>query len=226
MERVRRHDRDPVFPDGLSEPHKVIPVAFEGEHLEIRYHRTGCRRLSYETNDIKRRHTEAFIFIDGQHGGSFEVNEFRVSACTSSSEFLEEMDSHTQATYNLADVICANWEDVSEISDYGDIAELNRAWMSDHFSRSGRFSAAANTLIAHLLKDRSLLILKAFPLEYEGKVTDKNRDSFLHRQRAMKRHYQRIFVVSAFPGIDGDDGWMYSVPEQFSGIICPPSGRT
>jgi len=226
MERVRRHDRDPVFPDGLSEPHKVIPVAFDGEHLEVRYHRTGWRRLSYETNDIKQRHTEALIFIDGQHVGSFDVNEFRVAAFTSSSEFFEEMDSHTQATHNLADVICTNWEDISEISDYGDIVELNRAWMSRPFSKSGRFSAAANTLITNLLKGRSLMILKAFPLEYEGKVTDENRDLFLHRQRAMKRHYQRIFAVSAFPGIDGESGWMYSVPEQFRGIISPPSGRT
>lgn len=35
----------------------------------------------------------------------------------------------TQRTILLR-VICGNWEDVSEILDYGDIVELNRAWMS------------------------------------------------------------------------------------------------
>jgi hypothetical protein len=225
VKRIRRHDHDPVFPNGISKAYRVLPVAIDAEHLEVRYHRTGWRRLGYEMNGIKRRHTVALIFTDGQHVGSLDAYEFRVAAFTSSNEFLEKMDGHSQATYDIANVICANWEDVSEISDYGDIVELNRVWMSAPFSKRGRFSAAANTLIGHLFKGRSLLILKAFPLEYEGEVTDENAASFLRRQKAMKRHYQRIFDVSAFPGTDGEGGWMYSVPERLRDIISPPSGR-
>jgi hypothetical protein len=62
-------------------------------------------------------------------------------------------------------VIRAHWDDISDISNYGDIVELSRAWMAAPFSKQGRFSAAANTLIDHLFKGRSLLIIKAFPLE-------------------------------------------------------------
>jgi two-component sensor histidine kinase len=53
------------------------------------------------------------------------------------------MDAHFHATYNLAEVICGNWEDVSEISDYGDIVELNRAWMS------ASVQAIANQTLRH-----------------------------------------------------------------------------
>jgi hypothetical protein len=97
--------------------------------------------------------------------------------------------------------------------------------MSAPFSKRGRFSAAVNTLIGRLFKGRSLLILKAFPIEYEGRVTAENSDSFLRRQRAMKHHYQRILAVFPLPGIDGERGWMYSIPERLRNIISPPQGR-
>lgn len=225
MNRIHRHDHDPVFPEGLTQARIPLPVAFEGEHLEVRYHRTGWRRLNVDFNTVKRRQTSALIVTDGQHVGSLEINEYRIATFTESGEFLEEMDAHSHATYNLADVICGNWEEVSEISDYGDIVELNRAWMSAAFSNARRFSAAANTLIDNLYRNRSLLILKAFPLEYEGKVAARNEASFLRRQKAMQRHYSRIFGVAPFPGADGRAGWMYSIPPHLSDIISQPSGR-
>lgn len=225
MKRIRRHDRDPVLADGTPHPLKILPVAFDEERLEVHYHRTGWRHLDYEIDRVKQRHTVVLILADGQQAGSLDINEFRVSRFIDSSEFLDDMDSVSQATFNFADVICANWDDISEISDYGDIVELNRAWMESSLSGRGRFSAATNSLIGHLFKGRSLLMLKAFPLEYEGKVAIENKESFLHRQRAMMRHYQRILAVSPFPGGDGKDGWMYSVPGHLKGLISPPSGR-
>jgi len=225
MQRIHRHDRDPIFPDHLANAQKILPVAFDGGLLEIRYHRTGWRRLGYEINEIKRRRTAALIFSNGQHMGSLEANEYRVAAFTNSDEFLDEMDSDSQETYDLAAVICANWQDVSEISEYGDIAEVRRIWISTLLSKRGCFSVVAKMLMERLLKSRSLLVLKAFPLEYEGRVTEANQEFFLRRQRAMKRHYQRIFSVSPFPGADGAAGWMYSAPERLRGVISSPSGR-
>ena len=225
IDRIPRHDRDPVLSDGVAHPQKVIPVAFGREPLEVRYHRTGWRHLSFEVNEIKRCHTAALILTDGQHVGSLEVNEFRVAPSLTSNEFLEGMDTDSQATYDLADVLCANWYEIGAISDFGDIVELKRAWMSARFSNRGRFAAAANALIGRLFKRRSLLILKAFPLEYEGNVTEGNNDSFILRQRAMKRYYQKIFGVLPFPGTDGENGWMYSVPERLRDIIPSPLGR-
>jgi hypothetical protein len=227
MKPVRRHAHDPIFSENPfgSVAHKVLPVASNGENLEILYYRTGWRRLDLDTETIKRRHTAALIILDGQRVGSLQANEFRVSSSLISNEFLYEMDNHSQETFNLADVICANWESIWEISDYGDIVELSGAWMSAPFSRRGRFSAAVNVLIQRLFKGRSLLILKAFPLEYEGRVTGANAGSFHRRQKAMKRHYERILGVSPFPGADGENGWMYSVPDRFNTMISPPTGR-
>jgi hypothetical protein len=36
-----------------------------------------------------------------------------------------------------------------------------------------------------------VMVLKAFPLDYEGEVTAENRPAFEHRQRALIRLYQR-----------------------------------
>lgn len=80
MSRIRRRDYDPVPPDDMCKAHKVLPVALQGEHLEVRYHRTGWRRLDYEGNGIKLRRTLALIHIGGQQVGSLEANEFRVAA--------------------------------------------------------------------------------------------------------------------------------------------------
>lgn len=159
---------------------------------------------------------------DDQRAGSLAINEYRIATFAGSRYFLDEMDAHSHATYNLADVIIRHWEDVSEISDYGDIVELDRAWMMAAHSSEGCFSAAANVLIEKLYRNRSLLILKAFPLEYENKITDGNEAAFLRRQKAMQRHYSKIFDVTPFPGSDGGDGWMYSIPKHLRGVIAQP----
>lgn len=111
----------------------------------------------------------------------------------------------------------------SEISDYGDIVELRRVWMRPAFSSKGRLATAITALLDQQFSERSMLILKAFPLEYECKVTDKNEELFRRRQRAMMRHYSRVFGVNPLPGSAGDDGWMYEIPVGLSTFIPSPS---
>ncbi len=83
MKRIRRHDRDPVFPDQVAKAHKILPAAFEGECLRFRHHRTGWRRLSYEMEGIKQRRTAALIFTDERHVESLVANEFRAATIAS-----------------------------------------------------------------------------------------------------------------------------------------------
>jgi hypothetical protein len=55
--------------------------------------------------------------------------------------------------------------------------------------------------------------LKAFPLEFENRLTGASsaaaRSKFDNRRRAMQRHYSHRLGVSSFPGKFGDDGWMW-----------------
>jgi hypothetical protein len=41
MKYIRRHGRDAAFPDGISEVYQILPMAVDGDHLDVRYHRTG-----------------------------------------------------------------------------------------------------------------------------------------------------------------------------------------
>ncbi|MFC4257122.1 hypothetical protein GRI97_16020 [Altererythrobacter xixiisoli] len=223
MTRIHRHIHDPVFPEGVAKARKSVLVDFDGECLEVRYYRTLWHRLHDDANAVKRRQTSALIVRHGQHVGSLEFTEYQVATFTDSREFFMEMDNHSQAAYGLARVICESWNDVNEISNYGDIVEMNRAWMSLRFYKRGCFSAAANALIDKLFDGGGIFILKAFPLEYEGDVTKENAKTFLRRQSAMKRHYKRVFGVASFPGMHGGDGWMYSMPKRLIGFVPNPS---
>ena len=55
------------------------------------------------------------------------------------------------------------------------------------------------------------MVLKAFPLEYEGNVPKGSEleIAFKRRVRAMIRYYQRIFGVRPFDGEYGDAGWLW-----------------
>jgi hypothetical protein len=58
-------------------------------------------------------------------------------------------------------------------------------------------------------KRASIIVLKAFPLEHEGNITDANRGAFLHRQRAMIRHYQHRLNARPLGRKLGKEGWMW-----------------
>jgi hypothetical protein len=65
------------------------------------------------------------------------------------------------------------------------------------------------------------MILKAFPLEYEGNVTATNEAAFKRRQAALIRYYTSTLDMLPFPGTTGADGWMYALPERLQHIVGP-----
>lgn len=223
MNRIRRNDVDLVFtdkrPPKLS---KIIQVPSDNEDLQIRYKQTAWSFVCEDMRNVKQRDTVGLILANTRHAGSFKVVETRVAAFTPATDFYEEMDSHSQQTAHLAETLMMHW-DPTDVAEYGDISELQRAWMVPSFSNSGRLERSINTLLQQLFSRRSLLILQSFPLEYENDVNDDNSEFHQRRRLAMMRHYRRMLGVEAFPGECGDNGWMFAIPSRLKDIVPEPS---
>lgn len=190
--------------------------------LEVCVHRTAWRDIDFDYPQIKRRATYATIWVGQSHAGSLTLYEYRPEMFISPEYFWQIMDDASAASGELAEVVTAHWEEVGEISDYGDIMEINRVWMHPKHSGRGRLAKVLHELPPALGMDPALLILKAFPLQFEGKVTEDNADAFERRRLAMMRLYRNMLSVDAFPGQAGARGWMYRIPDRLSDIIAPP----
>ncbi len=64
-------------------------------------------------------------------------------------------------------------------------------------------------LLQRMRRGVAVMVLKAFPLEYEGNVTPENRLAFERRQRALIRLYQRRIRFEPMPHNElAKEGWM------------------
>ena len=225
-DRIRRTNDDPVVEKPRFRTTTTLVILRKEEQLELRYHRSRWQS-DRDVPGVHQRILQSRLYLNGCHAGSFLLTEVRPEPLIANDRFLEWADVRSAEMLDLAETICEHWVDVSEVSDFGTILELTRAWMSPRFSSGERFSLAANALAA-LSAEWSLLVLKAFPLEYEGMVTDLNKDAHKRRQKAMVRHYRSTLGVEPFPEEAGDEGWMYLIgaglpiarPQRGSHLQC------
>ncbi len=223
MTVVRRSNDDPVF--RTEEPPvtlQALTVRSKTQTVVLQYYRSTWRRLSYDFDNVRYRATIGKMVHESAHIGSFEVREFRCKPLIHRDSFFEEMDSHSHETSSLADAVCSSWSEPSEVTDYGDIIELSRTWISPTNPVRSSLALAIPAIIRRLIPKWSLAILKAFPLEYEGLVSDENRAAFLRRQRAMIKHYQKQIDFVPPPGARGQEGWMYCLPVKFTDLVPEP----
>lgn len=77
------------------------------------------------------------------------------------------------------------------------------------------------------LSTHAILVLKAFPLEYEGYCSREGKDgvdydvAFRRRQKALFRVFDQE-GFEPFPGASGQVGWMLRVADRPQGIVTPP----
>jgi hypothetical protein len=121
-------------------------------------------------------------------------------------EFFEEADGLSQADHDTADIILSVWGEDRSPFDYGTVVRFERLAIRAT-TRSSEIWAIITRLIEKEFAIRgSMLILKAFPLEFEGNGAAKGLPK---RTRAMVRYYQHRMGVQTVPGPYGVEGWMW-----------------
>lgn len=224
MTSQRRQIGDQVFPEGPPKGrYHSVSIAHEHGSLSVRYKRNRWGLVCPDDGKVRSRDTCGLICLEGEHVGSFMITEFRGPLFVAREEFLEEMDSHSQANAELAMALLTHWEEPADFFHNGEIVELRRLWIKPQASGRGRLRAVLRRVLSELYHQRSLLILKAFPLEFEGDVHDTNRPAFQSRQQAMMRHYSHLLGVSTLPGSGGEAGWMYEFPDRLPQCFDLPS---
>ena len=114
--------------------------------------------------------------------------------------FVERADSSSRDEYNIAYSVATLWGGKSENTwwqeqapfCFGDLCVFERlAIDAKTASRSHATWTIINSLLQRLCRrDMAAIVLKAFPLEYEGNTTKENRAAFERRRRALVRLYQ------------------------------------
>jgi len=183
--------------------------------------------FSEEDEDVSRlrhRFTSASIERNGEVIGGVKIVEYDIPLI-SIGWFWEAMDAHSSATHELSEVLLSAWPDFPfDVACYGSVLELNRLWVEPGQRTSGVWIPVVHELFRRVRRQTAIIIAKAYPLEYEGKLPDgaPERSAFERRRRAMTRYYQRHLGLRPLPGPFGEEGWVWKSPERLEDIIEAP----
>ncbi|WP_315774690.1 MULTISPECIES: hypothetical protein [unclassified Bradyrhizobium] len=145
--------------------------------------------------------------------------------------FLNCCDMISQDSYNSAYVVSKLWggEDEGQWGwtdkpfAYGDLIIFNRLVSDAQKSKDiSAVWALVNELLHHLQRISgkhltSAIMLKAFPLEFEGNVDAKNKKKFERRKRALMRHYRQRMGFEPVPNSSlAKEGWMLKLINSFA----------
>lgn len=224
--KLFRSESIPDFASEVSGSRKAyrhsLSLDAGGEVAVLRYHKSRWNPLSFESEELSERELTGWIEIEGRCVGVIELYEYRATDFLDNSSLFELMDSKSGITSELASTLVSNWRCVSgELLELGTIIDFRKAWTDPRRCPAGLWASAANNLIAKHCPTHSLLILKAFPLEYECREDGRPElaASRMRRQEAMKRHYRKLLGVTRFPNAEE---WMYRVNPKMSDVICAP----
>ena len=125
--------------------------------------------------------------------------------------FFYQIDSNTMEASSLGGTLVSCWDYVGDILSEGAILEFSRLWTSQGTPPEAWVKATDLVVKKTDPERKSILILQAYPLEYEGILSPENnlQEAFKNRQKAMMRHYTNKLKVMALPNDFGEDGWMW-----------------
>jgi hypothetical protein len=134
--------------------------------------------------------------------------EWRGPPLTTLDEFFEEADYLSTPDAQMAKVLLENWDEADiPPFDFGTVVRFERLTI-----KATRHSGYIWQLIRSIMEKEfanrgALLLLKPFPLEYEGCVTESNRGAFMFRVAALQRLYAHRIDMMPVP-VD-KEGWMW-----------------
>ena len=133
-------------------------------------------------------------------------------------QYVEAADTYSNSAYETALAVAEIWGGDDEQEWWTDEPFCTgNLCIFDRFLINARTSAEieaiwkiVDALLRRLRHGAAAMILKAFPLVYEGRVTDENRPAFLRRQQALCRLYRRRLDVEPVPHEPlAKSGWMF-----------------
>ena len=128
-------------------------------------------------------------------------------------DFLLAADGQSQADYDTADILIDAWGDEDLPFNYGTVVRFERLAIKSTSRSPDVWSLISELIGREFARRGSLLMLKAFPLEYEGRASADSpaaiRKRFRRRCIAMRRYYAHRLGMSAVPGPYGEEGWMW-----------------
>jgi hypothetical protein len=224
--RIRRMGEIPSFVESEVHARRTyrysLECTFKGHKARLQYRWSRWLRTEYEM-------LFCWITLNRRRVAAIQLFEYQPGPWPENDCFFEAMDASTQIESDLAGVLCNAWSPFcSHVTAYGNLVDFRMAWADPTRHPPGLWAAAAEQLIAYELPEYSLLTMKAFPLEYEGRAPSRSaaHAGLLSRRRAMIRYYQRLFQVRKFPGPSGDNGWLYRINPIVEDLIeMPRKGR-
>ena len=145
---------------------------------------------------IRHRLFRGVIFCNGLMVGAVRLEEFDTTSIISRRHFYDCMDAHTMETASLGGTICGIFteDEFGTLIDLGSILYWDAAWMHPDHAKGAIWARLTNQVIGRM-RGYAVLVLKAFPLEYQSAVDPPVEKAFQHRRRAMMRYYQRVLRV-------------------------------
>ncbi|MEL6857180.1 MAG: hypothetical protein AAFO74_02260 [Pseudomonadota bacterium] len=182
----------------------------------------------HEQGWVKRQSRFGWIELDGEKVGALDATRYETETLIDTEEFvlIMDMDSALEAAFGV--ILGDAWQHIGmDVTDYGTIIHLSWAWTDPAF----KVGIPVNDLFKQLLKpwlpSHAVIVLKAFPLEYEGYNGFEGEEgaefdiAFRRRRRALVRMFETA-GFQLFPGKAGNDGWMLRIPDRLRGSVTPP----
>lgn len=228
LRRIRRGAAPPsVALEELGQRHRQrVALEIGGEEADLSWRLTRWVQLDEaEEYETRYRELHALLRKNGVLIGYLHFREVDLGS-DDNDAFREAMDMGSSATYELGEVLASEWRDIAfEVSSYGSVVELSMLWMSPG-RQTEIWTRAVDTILGRrFFAGRSILVLKAFPLEYNGKVTQQNIRSKQRRTLAMTRLYNKCLDMAPLPGRPGKEGWMWAPSPRLKKVIRPPRFR-
>lgn len=196
-----------------------------------RYRKYPFRWLAEAEDAVHKRELYCWLFLGRRQVGAVEMYEFKPNPFIHDDDFCIIMDADSHTTMELAEILVTHWDDpVDTVACFGNIVMINALWVSPRAAKRGEWSAVVRDLLATVYRRRSLLVLKAFPMDDRDDDAEADAKRWRFRRRALMRHYCRLLGMKPFPGSWGEEGWLYAIPERLIDVLSPPvliaGGRT
>lgn len=225
---IRRGSDLPKFARREAERRRTYARRIHLGHATLVYRQTKPQSVSFDVDEygdaVLKTETFAWLVVNGRRIGAFQLFEFDPAGCGGNDDFIAIMDVDQEIEARLSIILTSAWN-ITDLPLDWPILEFRSAWIAPAYARGGLFAKAANAIIGEIGMF-SLLIMCAFPLEYEGNApsgTPQHR-ALRRRQRAMIRHYKKVFGVEPLPGQYGKAGWLWK-PHSCADVPEPKSPR-